>query len=42
MGGLGGLTEAALQSAVTSVDTSVYFARWQQGEQAVVGLGVVF
>lgn len=33
--------EAALYSAVTAADTCVSFARRQQGEQAVAGLGVV-
>lgn len=32
--------DAALLSG--AADTSVSFARWQQGEQLVFGLGVVF
>ena len=34
--------EAAPQSGGTAADTSVSFARWQQGEQTVAGVGVVF
>lgn len=33
---------AALQSGGTASDTFVSFARWQQGEQNVAGVGVVF
>ena len=32
---------SALYSGVTAADTSVSFARWQQGEQTVAGVGVV-
>ena len=34
--------EALPLSGGTLADTSVYFARWQQGEQTVAGVGVVF
>ena len=34
--------EALPSSGGTLADTSVYFARWQQGEQTVPGLCVVF
>ena len=33
--------EAALQSGGATADTSVSFARWQQGEQTVGGVAVV-
>lgn len=35
------LKKAALQSVGTLADSSVYFARKQQGEQAVAGMGLV-
>ena len=34
--------EAALQSGGTTADTSVSFARWQQGKQTVAEVDVVF
>ncbi len=34
--------EAALESGGTTADTSVSLARWQLGEQAVAGVGIVF
>ena len=33
--------EAALLSNCMAAETSVSFSRWQQGEQAVAGVGVV-
>ncbi len=34
--------EAVLEAGGATADTSVSFARWQQGEQAVSGVGMVF
>ena len=34
--------DAALQSGDTATDTSISLVRWQQGEEAVAGVGTVF
>lgn len=37
-----GVSQSEDKSGGTAVITSVSFARWQQGDQAVTGRGVVF